>query len=102
MIDYINALFENEEVSSLVENNQEAIQAISESVNDFGEYLKYFIAENAEEFIEPTVEDTQKNIRVFSEVAIAQYIKEQTGIYGNEIAENHIQQLSENSIESYL
>lgn len=99
---YIDAIFENEDVCSLVENNQDTINFISENVYMFGEYLKQFIAENAEEFIEPTIEDTRKNIRVFSEVATAQYIKEQVGLYGTSIADQHIQQLSENSIDSYL
>ena len=99
---YINAIFENEDITSLIENNAELVDAISESVDIFGDYLKEFIAENAAEFIEPTVEETRKNIRVFSEVAIAQYIKEQTSMYGNDVADKHIQQLTENSVNSYI
>lgn len=102
MTNYINALFENEDVTSFLKENNELVYSITESVENFAEYLKEFIAENAIEFIEPTVEDTRKNIRVFSEVAIAQFIKEQTELEGNAAANNHIRRLTENSVESYL
>ena len=102
MTNYINALFENEDVTSFLKENNELVYSITESVENFAEYLKEFIAENAIEFIEPTVEDTRKNIRVFSEVAIAQFIKEQTELEGNAAANNHVRRLTENSVESYL
>ena len=101
-MEYIKAIFENEEVNSFLEENEELVSNITESVENFAEYLKNFIAENAVEFIEPSVEDTRKNIRVFSEVAIAQYIKEQTNIYGKNLADNHVRQIMENSIDSYI
>lgn len=102
MTNYINALFENEDVTSFLKDNNELVCSITESVENFAEYLKEFIAENAIEFIEPTVEDTRKNIRVFSEVAIAQFIKEQTEMEGNAAANNHIRRLTENSVDAYL
>lgn len=101
-MEYINYIFEDEDVKLFLENNAELVDRITENVDMFGDYLKNFIVENADEFIESNVEDTRKNIRVFSEVAISQFIKEQTGIYGMGIADQYIQESIQNDINSYI
>jgi len=57
-------------------------EAIS-AVHDLQKELKVFILNHPEEFISESIEDTYKNIRVFTEVAVSQYVTEISNLYGN-------------------
>lgn len=76
----LNALMESEEMKTLIENNQELITETSEATGMFTDKLRSFVVENPEIFMDSKVEDIAKNIRIFTEVAICQFLTEATGI----------------------
>jgi predicted house-cleaning noncanonical NTP pyrophosphatase (MazG superfamily) len=73
---YVEALMENEETKLFVENNQELINEAVAATYDYGKTLKNFVLENIEEFIGQNLEETYKNIRLFSEVATMTFVNE--------------------------
>ena len=76
-------ILESEEYGNFVENNGDLLNEINEVVADFKEIMKTFVAEHADQFIAESMEETYKNIRVFSEVAMAQFMTEVTNIYSS-------------------
>ena len=86
MFDRVNALLESEG-NALVEKHEGVIVEAMTMVNEFQKDLKAFIINNPEEFIGESVEETYKNMRVFSEVATAQYVSEISSLYGGSIQE---------------
>ena len=86
MFDRVNALLESEG-DALVEKHEDVIIEAMTMVNEFQKDLKAFIINNPEEFIGESVEETYKNMRVFSEVATAQYVSEISSLYGGSIQE---------------
>lgn len=86
MLERVNALLESEG-QAIVDNHEDVIVEAMTLVNDFQKEMKSFVLNNPEEFIGESVEDTYKNIRVFSEVATAQYVSEVSNLYGNVIEE---------------
>jgi hypothetical protein len=82
MFPKVEALLESEG-TVLVENNPELLTEAIVTISDFSKEMKKFIFQNPTEFIGESVEDTFKNIRVFSEVATAQYVAEVSNICGS-------------------
>jgi hypothetical protein len=69
-------LMESEEMNLFVENNQELIGETTQMVENFKEVMAGFVYNNPTVFVEANLEDMYKNIRIFSEVAIEQYLHE--------------------------
>ena len=96
----IQTLLENENVKTFLKDNQEMVQEAEASLGEFPKVLKAFILEHPTEFIDSTLEETKKNIRVFTEIATAQFITEVTTMYAQK-AEATEQEVV-NKIEEYL
>ncbi len=86
MFQRVNALLESEG-TQLVEKHEDVIVEAMTLVNDFQKEIKAFILNNPEEFIGESIEETYKNMRVFSEVGTSQYITEISNLYGGVIQE---------------
>ena len=71
---------ESEEMKTLVENNQELINETAKEVELFTETIREYVIGNPEIFIDKKVSDIEKNIRIFTEAAICQYLTEVTAI----------------------
>jgi hypothetical protein len=84
MFPKVEALIESDG-NALVETHNELLTEAVVVINDFSKDIKNFILENSTEFMGESVEDTFKNIRVFAEVATAQYVAEVSNIYGGVI-----------------
>ncbi len=74
----IETFMENEEIKEVLSENEEIIAEADALVSDFKHVIKNFVLSNPTEFIGENIDQTVKNIRVFSEVATAQYITEIT------------------------
>ena len=85
MTSRIDTLLENEEIKTFLENNNDAIMEAEMAIGEFPKILKNFIMEHPQEFIAENLDETKKNIRVFSEVATAQFITEVTNMYATEV-----------------
>ena len=104
-LENIKTMMESEEIKSILSENDDLIAETSEAVYNFGKTLKAFVLANEQEFLGENLEETFKNIRVFSEVATAQYITEITESAKSDIevpAENLEESKEESSIEEYL
>ncbi len=77
----INALFENEQVKEILTHNDNLIDQAVVDVESFRDVLKNFVVNHPEDFLGETLDETYKNIRLFTEVATAQYITEIVALY---------------------
>ena len=91
MFDRVNALLETEG-SALVEKHEDVIVEAMTLVNDFQKDLKAFVLNNPVEFIGENVEETFKNIRVFAEVGVAQYVTEISNLYSSAVQEEVVEE----------
>lgn len=98
MFKRINALMESEETQKLIQENEQLITEATMSAHDFSKTLKYFVLEHPEEFLGENTEETYKNVRLFTEVATAQFMTEITSVLGAAIS----QPIQEESINDYL
>jgi len=98
MYDRISELLESN--GHIIDNNGEMIVEATDLINDFRKDAKSFVLTHPEEFIGESVDDTYKNIRVFTEVATSQFVTEISNLYGNVINENEI--IDEEGINEYL
>ncbi len=73
---YVETLLESDEMQSFVEKHGDLISEAAEETREFGKVLKSFVIENFEEFVGDNLEETYKNVRLFSEVATMTYINE--------------------------
>ena len=89
MFDRVNALLETEG-SALVEKHEDIIVEAMTLVNDFQKDIKAFVLNNPEEFIGENTEETFKNIRVFAEVGVAQFVSEISNIYSSAVQDKVI------------
>jgi hypothetical protein len=76
----LNALMESEEMKSFTENNQEMINETAQAAEAFSAEIRDYVIKNPEIFIEAKVTDIEKNIRIFTEVAMCQFLTETTAI----------------------
>lgn len=97
---YIDALLENEDTQSFLENHEDLIQEAVSATYDYGKTLKAFVLENFDEFIGANLEETYKNIRLFSEVATMTFINEAVHVQAASLPEND--SLQEGGINDYL
>lgn len=96
----IDQIMESEEVKTILSENEELIAEATESTHNFSKIMKAFVINNPSEFIGENLEETFKNIRVFSEVATAQYLTEISDIAGDNLVVQ--EPVVEASINDYL
>jgi len=72
----LNTIMESEDFQNYMKENEEIFNETEEKIDNFSRTLKSFIIANPKEFIAENVDQMKKNIRVFAEVATAQYIHE--------------------------
>ena len=82
---YVESLLESEEMQAFVEKNETLIQEAAEQTREFGKFLKAFVLEHFEEFVGQNLEETYKNIRLFSEVSTMTFINEAVHMKASEI-----------------
>lgn len=97
---FVDSILESEDMKVFVENNAELIEEAVASTHDYNKTLKAFVLENVEEFIGATLEETYKNIRLFSEVATMTFINEAVHAQAAQIQEK--QEIAEAGINDYL
>lgn len=98
----IQALLENENVQTFITENEEILTETEQAVQDFGKVLKSFVLSHPEEFVAENTEETFKNIRVFSEVATAQFLQEVTTLVGSGMAEDVDEDQTYGNMNDYL
>ena len=100
----LEALFESEDFQMFISEAEEIISDISTEVYGFSKVLKAFALNHPDEFLGETLIDTQKNIRVFAEIATAQYITEICSINGSMLASEIMQEgeVVNSSLGDYL
>ncbi|MFW5799514.1 MAG: hypothetical protein ACOCZ5_00825 [bacterium] len=82
----LQSLLETEEAKNFLTENQDLILEAAQSVDAFGGVIKEYVVQNPDFFIESDLETTYKNIRVFSEIATAQYLTEMVAICDQEVS----------------
>lgn len=70
----------------IISESFEVTPAITEATQEFNTYLKAFIFENIDQFMDRNVDETCKNINTFTEVATSQFMHEVTSLTGFHIA----------------
>ncbi len=95
----INTLFENEQVKEILTRNENLVNQAAANVESFRNVLKDFVINHPEDFLGETLDETYKNIRLFTEVATAQYVTEITALYEEYL---DIPSTSEDVINEYL
>lgn len=97
----LKAIMESEEMNLFVENNQELIAEVTTASNEFGNVIFDYVMRNPDVFVEADLEDMKKNIRIFSEVSMAQYLTEITAL-----ASTHVKIVEpltpENALNDYI
>ena len=73
---YVEALLESDEMKAFVEKHEALIAEAANETREFGKLLKSFVLEHFEEFVGQNLEETYKNIRLFSEVSTMTFINE--------------------------
>jgi ApbE superfamily uncharacterized protein (UPF0280 family) len=101
-MDKLNALMESEEMKVFVESNQEMIDETAKATEEFTESLKDYVLNNPEVFIDSTVENIQKNIRIFSEAAVCQFLTEVTSMNSVEAKLPEEPVTPENALNDYI
>ena len=99
MFERVNALLESEG-TELVEKHEGVIVEAMSLVNDFQKNIKAFILSNPNEFIGENTDDTYKNMRVFTEVSLSQYIAEISNLYGASIQKQVV--IADKGLQEYL
>lgn len=97
---YVDSLMEGEEIQAFVENHNELIEEAVAATYDYGKTLKAFVLENFEEFVGSNLEETYKNIRLFSEVATMTFVNEAVHAQAAMIPDQ--EDLQEGGINDYL
>jgi hypothetical protein len=97
---YVDSLMESEDMQAFVENHNELIEEAVSATYDYGKTLKAFVLENFEEFVGATLEETYKNIRLFTEVATMTFINEAVHAQAALIPDQ--EDLQEGGINDYL
>ena len=71
---------ESEEMATFYENNQEVIAETTKATEEFAQKIFEYTVKNPDVFIESNLENVKKNIRIFTEAAICQFITEVTSL----------------------
>ncbi len=77
---HLNALMESEEMATFVESNQEIINETAQATEFFTQTIHEYVMSNPDIFMDAQVENIAKNIRIFSEAAMCQFLTEAVAI----------------------
>jgi len=94
-----NIMESNEFKSNYVEN-REIYEAVDVAGVNLQQVLNSFVIANINEFVEPTIEGTIKNIKVFSEFATQQGLIEMMNIANSLVTQEDV--VVESSISEYI
>lgn len=97
---YVDSIMESEEMQSFVETHESLIEEAVIATHDYGKTLKAFVLENFQEFVGANLEETYKNVRLFSEVATMTFINEAVHAQASQIEDQEV--VAESGIEEYL
>jgi molybdopterin-guanine dinucleotide biosynthesis protein len=97
---FINALLESEETKTLISENEQIVNDTVGAAEGFKEELKTFVLANPGEFVAESLAETIKNINVFVEAAVAQYLTEVTSFNSNFIKAK--EEIVENELSDYI
>jgi hypothetical protein len=100
----LETIFENEDFQNYMTENTELLTEAETAVEELPKILKSFVLANPTEFIGESLDQTKKNIKVFTEVATCQYIQELSSVMSEQLkVEEDTTNLEENEvIKSYL
>jgi hypothetical protein len=102
----LETIFENEDFKNYMTENTELLTEAETAVEELPKILKSFVLANPTEFIGENLDQTKKNIKVFTEVATCQYIQELSSVMAEQLKveeDANDTNLEENElIKSYL
>jgi hypothetical protein len=75
---------ESEEMATFFENNQEVITETTQAAEIFSQTIFEYVINNPDVFMDAEVENIAKNIRIFSEAAMCQFMTEAVAINSND------------------
>ena len=97
----LNKLMESESFKRNYGQNKDSYDAIDVATNNLKPALESFVLANINEFIEPTLEGTMKNIKVFTEFATLQGLVEMKS-YVDNMVKKEDKVLEESVLDAYL
>ena len=98
----LEKIMETEEVRDVIEESEDLIAEAESVVQTFPEMLKKFILDHPEEFIGENIEETKKNIIVFTEMATQSYLYNVCDVI-SDVAIERIEEAEQNDpINRYL
>jgi hypothetical protein len=95
----LQELLESEEMENLVEQNQELLNEINEATEEFIGLVTEFVHQNPDVFLDESVENIAKNIRIFTEVSVMQFLTEITAMNQDRVNEPLT---PENALSEYI
>lgn len=81
----LDTIMENEDFQNYMTENEKVLEEAGEKIDDFNKVVKSFILSNPKEFLAENLDQTKKNIRVFTEVATAQYAHEVSSMVAEQV-----------------
>jgi hypothetical protein len=81
----------------IINESIECAPGLVEALDEFKTYIKSFVFENIDQFMDSNVEETVKNIHVFSETAAVQFLHEMTSLMGFNLSKE-AEQIEENTV----
>lgn len=97
---YVETILESEEMQAFVEKNNDLIEEAVAATYDYGKTLKAFVLEHFDEFVGANLQETYKNIRLFSEVATMTFINE--AVHAQAALVPDVGAIQEGGINDYL
>ena len=77
----IKQLFESEEMQGFTEANEELLNEMTQATENFADVMYEYILRNPTVFIDSTPDGIKRNIRIFSEAAMCQFLIEVSEAY---------------------
>jgi len=96
----LGQIMESNEFKSNYVENREIYEAVDVAGVNLQQVLNSFVIANINEFVEPTIEGTIKNIKVFSEFATQQGLIEMMNIANSLVTQEDV--VVESSISEYI
>ena len=102
MTKILETIMENEQVQEMINEAEDLITEAAIEAAKFPKIVKSFILNHPEEFIGENIDDTRKNIRVFTEVATQEYFKAMSDVIAESVIEEMVDNSEEDPVERYL
>lgn len=97
---YVETILESDEMKVFVEQNNDLIEEAVAATYDYGKTLKAFVLEHFDEFVGANLQETYKNIRLFSEVATMTFVNEAVHAQAALVPDENV--VAEGGINDYL